>query len=386
MIDELIRQLQSPDPAERRNAIIALANTKDPAALKPLATVYRSDPDPALREMALKAGRYIHQQSEPMQAGPGPSMGAADDSAGASAAQIGGTSEPVSKRKQQIAKGHLDAAVGFHTQGYTARAVESLGKALATDPNLIKSAIASNLAITLTDRPLKDAIPILTQPKLREAFVDRLGGKAKLSAQQHGKGAETATWNNVLVDVFLYWLVLSLSTVAILLFSLQMLDDMLADMPSSTGDATFDAEEVDVFSLESLLVMIPSAMFSSAYSVVGLMVMGFAIHMVAMNVMNGRGTLVFLYRKIVPIMTIAALLMAGFFVVLSLAGSWEAVSLYFGTGMLVGFVVFFLVMSAQVGEVYDFGFTGGCGAIILGIIVLIFMLGCGWCGLIELLA
>ena len=68
MIDQWIQQLKSPDPEQRRQAIVALANTRDPAALAPLAAIYRGDPEPALREMALKAGRYIRQESQKSEA------------------------------------------------------------------------------------------------------------------------------------------------------------------------------------------------------------------------------------------------------------------------------------------------------------------------------
>src|SRR5215467_11293209 len=64
MIDEYIRQLQNPDPDVRKRAIMALGKAKAPSALKPLANVVRTDPDPELRELARKAGQYIRQQMQ----------------------------------------------------------------------------------------------------------------------------------------------------------------------------------------------------------------------------------------------------------------------------------------------------------------------------------
>ena len=64
MIDQLIQQLHDSDPNARRQAIIALGKSKDPAVLKPLAEVVRGDPVPALRELARKAGQYIRQQMQ----------------------------------------------------------------------------------------------------------------------------------------------------------------------------------------------------------------------------------------------------------------------------------------------------------------------------------
>ena len=64
MINELIRQLQNPDPDIRRKAIIAIGKSKDATALQALIAVVKGDPDPELRDLARKAGLYIRQQSK----------------------------------------------------------------------------------------------------------------------------------------------------------------------------------------------------------------------------------------------------------------------------------------------------------------------------------
>lgn len=64
MIDELIQQLDDVSPVRRKDAVIALGKSRDMAALRPLAKVYRTDPDPEVRELARKAGIYIRQQNE----------------------------------------------------------------------------------------------------------------------------------------------------------------------------------------------------------------------------------------------------------------------------------------------------------------------------------
>ncbi len=61
MIDDLIDQLNDANPEVRRRAVIALGRTKDMTALRPLAEVFRTDPDPELRELARKAGVYIRR-------------------------------------------------------------------------------------------------------------------------------------------------------------------------------------------------------------------------------------------------------------------------------------------------------------------------------------
>jgi hypothetical protein len=61
VIEQYVQQLRSVSVDQRRAAIIALARAGDAGALSALAHVYRTDPDPALRELALKAGRHIQR-------------------------------------------------------------------------------------------------------------------------------------------------------------------------------------------------------------------------------------------------------------------------------------------------------------------------------------
>lgn len=63
MSDEIKRLLNSPDAADRKEAIRRLAQSLDPSALPYLSAVYRTDPDEEIRQLALKAGRYIKQNS-----------------------------------------------------------------------------------------------------------------------------------------------------------------------------------------------------------------------------------------------------------------------------------------------------------------------------------
>src|SRR5689334_11313056 len=59
MIDLYIEQLNSDDPVQRRQAIIELGKSGDERSLRPLANVIKTDPDPVLRELALRAGKHI---------------------------------------------------------------------------------------------------------------------------------------------------------------------------------------------------------------------------------------------------------------------------------------------------------------------------------------
>jgi tetratricopeptide (TPR) repeat protein len=371
MLEDTIPQLHSSDPGQRRAAIIALANSRDPAALKPLATVYRTDPDPELRELALKAGRYIRQSASedapPAQTSAGMPV-QADGAVAADlnvAAQAVPPKQAVSARDAELAKNYLDAATTYHIEGDKARAIENLGKALSLNPDLRKDSFTANLIMMLTGRSVQDAMPILIHPDRRAELIASLGGKRKLRKQQsHGKDADKATWDNVMMDLGMYWLVVTLSLMAIFVAVMKPIRDMVNAMPTATNadlDALFGA---------SVIGLVMLAVIYGISSALSLLVQGAAIHAAATYILAGDGTLVYLYKRLVPFMTAAALVFAGLFVCLALFGSvtefWCLVPMILSGGT----VVMVYYMSRLIGEVYNFGAGSGCGAILIGGVLL----------------
>ncbi len=81
MAGSIQNQLKSSDPTVRRQAIVKLGKSLDERALPLLAGVYRSDPDPELRELALKAGKHIrkHLAAQPAKQGRLQAASDADD-------------------------------------------------------------------------------------------------------------------------------------------------------------------------------------------------------------------------------------------------------------------------------------------------------------------
>jgi hypothetical protein len=359
MPDDLIQQLQDPDPAVRRQAIIALANSHNLAALQPLAAVYRGDPDPALRELALKAGRYLKQHGQPP-----PDSG-------------DGTQEKqsVSDRERRMAKGHLDAAANFYTDGDRARAVENLGKALVINPALAKDRFAINLITMTTGLAVADAMPILTHPDRRAALIEQIGGKRKLKrTQAHGKGAESATWDNVLMDFGIYWVVNAIVMAGIFILTIDTLRDLVEGMPTTaSGGTTIDW---DALWTASVAAMVLFALAYSAGNVIQLAIQGAAIHTAAIYVFAGNGTLAYLYRRLVPFQTIVVFAFGAIFVLLAISGSSMGLWFMLPLVMMGGAVVVIYLLSKLVGEVYGMGAGSGCGAILVGGILLA-ALSCG---------
>lgn len=352
MTDEIIHQLHSLDPAERRQAIIRLANDRNPESLPLLASVYRSDPVPELRDLALKAGRYIRSSANA--ALPKPGSSPAPDS-----------SQAVSKRDAELAQNYLDAAIGYHAHGDTARTIENLGKAINLNPALQKETVFVNLASLAMNMPVAWAAPILMHPDRRAEYIAQIGGKRKLKRRQHGKGAEKATWDNVLIDFILFAVVLALASMAFLIFSLDAIEDMF-DMASTPVTAS----QLDTLYSASLAFLLIFAIFNAVFSALSLAMQGAAVHFAATTFFGGDGTLAYLYRRMVPFQTYVVLGASAAIIALTLFGSTGALLLLLPIAATVGMVVYYFALSSLIGEVYSFGAGAGCGALILGSILL----------------
>lgn len=353
MTDEIIHQLHSLDPAERRQAIIRLANDRNPESLPLLASVYRSDPVPELRDLALKAGRYIRDLASATPPKPG-------------SAPVPDSSQAVSKRDAELAQNYLDAAISCYAHGDTARTIENLGKAISLNPALQKETVVANLASLSMNMPVAWAVPILMHPDRRAEYIAQIGGKRKLKRrQQHGKDAEKATWNNVLIDFILFAVTLALASMAFLIFSLDAIEDMF-DMASTPVTAS----QLDTLYSASLAFLLIFAIFNAIFSALSLAMQGAAIHFAATTFFGGDGTLAYLYRRMVPFQTYVVLGASAAIIALTLFGSTGALLLLLPLAATVGMVAYYFALSSLIGEVYNFGAGAGCGALILGSILL----------------
>ena len=358
MIDSLLQDIQSPDPQVRGEAIIRLANLRDPGLLPTLAQIHRTDPDPRLRELALKAGRYI-QLSAPT----GTASALAESAAGAQPA--------VSPEVRQRARGLLDAAAGYHVEGQHGRAIESLGRALDTDPALATDTFASNLAIAVSGLPRDEAIAAVRDRSHRAALIAQAGGKKKLRvAAPDDADTASATWGNVTIDVLLYALISALSTAAIFVLTLSTIVDLFESLPPSATTGSLTTAELDMLTNTSLGILIPFALISGLYAAVGVLIQGAAIHFAAITFFGGAASLVYFYRRFIPFQTVVTLAYAAIFIVAGLLGSGMEFWLIIGATGFIGSIVVLFMLSSLLGKVYSFGSGAGCGAILLGGLVL----------------
>lgn len=218
MIDQYLRQLNSNDPAERREAIIALGKSRDERALRPLSNVIKTDPDDSLRALALKAGRHIRgldtritlpapgeQPASPRSRKPSNSANLVftelPDIDAPAIQPLPGTLTPAfsevpsgaiekprrvpSAQDKKLAKGKLDQAIGYKMQGSNEKARASLLEALRRDPDLASDVVALNLAANVGDiKTPQEAMDVLV--KEVERLPPLKGGIAGIAGNLFG--------------------------------------------------------------------------------------------------------------------------------------------------------------------------------------------------------
>ncbi|PJF32185.1 MAG: hypothetical protein CUN51_00725 [Candidatus Thermofonsia Clade 1 bacterium] len=219
MVEQYLEQLNSLDAAQRREAIIQLGKLGDPRALPHLAQRYKVEPDAALRNLILKAGKHIQQAtverqqrsqipvsvpasapSVPVQPArspledlpdPEPELFETLPNERPSRSAIAVIEKPeralkpalepqpkrVTERDRQRAKEFLDRAYGYRANGEMARATLMLAQALRTDPDLKHQPGVEGLALDLVGGDGKNSIGLVLeaaqQVKIKAPAFDR---------------------------------------------------------------------------------------------------------------------------------------------------------------------------------------------------------------------
>jgi len=167
VFDDYLHQLRNPDPQTRRQAIIGVANSTDPRAVKLLQKVAETDPVPELRELAKKAEQHVLKKQ------------AAGAAGGASPAQYPASTSaltphssevlPAMADNTELARSQLNNAYGSKVNGDKAAAAAELMHALELDPGLANDSQVQQLASELSGQPPEKAIAWM-QGRLKEGL------------------------------------------------------------------------------------------------------------------------------------------------------------------------------------------------------------------------
>ncbi len=405
MIDDLIQQLQDSDAEVRGKAILALGRSKDPAALRPLAQIVRGDPDPALRELARKAGQYIRQQnsnppsetpverpSQPrrpihllaeLEARQQETEGrqeepeAAPEPTSNKLVPVKGREYKVSPRDVTRAREYTDAALSLNIGGDNAKAMKSLTEGLSLNPNLINDAFFTNVAAAVTGLDNDAAVQMIIDRDQRKQFTSAAEqAKKDRRVEQHLSEAKQSSWGDVWWELGIYSLVIIIGPILATLVSAEMAKQFIASIPPKSADISAQIQTAST-SLASIsfLSLLPVGIVSGLIGVGSLLFQTVLIHYLSKS-LGGTGTwrhliqvLLSFYNKWFPILffigyiTIAVAFVSYFSpIVLCLVIALVILSLYV-SGQT----------SSKIGVAYDFGAAKGCMALI-GSFLVVFVL------------
>jgi len=399
MIDELILQLGDSDPARRRQAIIALGKTKNMAALRPLARVFRSDSDLELRELARKAGVYIRQQNELLNV-PSPeesdmyaTLRGLERSASytqrrlrqleeekqaqveaappvvdpaASRRPIRGREYRVPDDAKERAKKYVDSALTDNARGNDAAAMKSLTQAISLNPNLVNDAYFNSVASAVTQLDGDAALDLIIDKGQRKQFEAAAKGATKQAKiDKHMEVADKTSWTDVIWEGVIYTLITMFGPVLGTLVTMQLSLNFFSTLSAETLEAlpsTVTGIQDSVLLLSGA-TLIPVGFISAIIGVGGLLLQLVLVHFLATMLFGGHGTirhllttLLSFYNKWFPRLFLLSYISTGVFFVS--AGSPITACVVI---ILVGMALYVLGnTSSKIGEAYDFGGARGC--------------------------
>lgn len=149
----IFKSLRSSDPEERKKGIKALARTGEREALRYLATIYKEDPDPEVRQLALDGGKHVKRL---LVQGDWVGEGVKNPTQ-----EMKAVKSSVPEKDQKLSKKYMDDALEFVVNEDYERAENLAKKAFALNPDLKHDPYYSGLASEVMGMPTEEAIATL---------------------------------------------------------------------------------------------------------------------------------------------------------------------------------------------------------------------------------
>jgi HEAT repeat protein len=157
MNDEIFQLLRSKNPDDRKQAIRELAQLRDREVLRYLATVYKEDPDAEVRDMAIRAGKYVKKQLEAGEWTTDPVSSTANAPAKTSSPARTSTDDPNATRARAL----MDKAMDESVRGNYDSARKQAEQAFALYPALRHDSYYTSLASEVMGMPVEEAVAAL---------------------------------------------------------------------------------------------------------------------------------------------------------------------------------------------------------------------------------
>ncbi|MAU10110.1 MAG: hypothetical protein CL607_09835 [Anaerolineaceae bacterium] len=409
MYDDILELLHSSDPKDRIRAIKEIARTEDPSLLTQLALIHKNDHDPEVREMALKAGRYIRSKQQKVAPFVIDDATVGDARLGAdgpeyemtdAAASIGDLTrkkkknkrmEPVSAAAEKRAKGLVDRAMNFSMSGKNDMAAAELRKALHINPNLANDEYTTTLAAEVMGLPKDEAIDELMYSAANDVADDGI------------------TWETALADLATYGLVIAIIVFVGGLLISRLFGDMLINMMNiymQDSSSYYDMQTVEDMKLlfnqvsnPSIPGLLLSGLSTGVFSIIGILFWYGVVHFVSTNFMSGMGSFRKLIHKMTPFLSIINFVQAlvlGVMFFFLMRGMSDLVSTVDGSFdqqiaversledalnvmQLISWIFSIVVLifySKILGETYEFGAGKGCVSLFISSIMMV-VVACG---------
>lgn len=398
-LEHIIRELDNRDPSARINAIKKLAQTKDPAALKPLAAIFRSDPDPDVRETARKAGLYIRKFTDENSGGgaaAATSTAAASDGRGGAAVQAPPPPKEVtiSPVQEKRAKDALEAAMDYYMRGEGDKALKQLRKAFELNPKLRSDAYSIGLAAQITGQSGQMAVNAVMGGVIPQAELPDVDHRGRPMKKEKKEVVESdwfgaGIWMSILGASLIFGPIIVIAVLLYIMLSLMAGFGLAGDV---------SVEQVQAGLGEMVVSIIPTFLMLGGLALVGIFGQITFTHFSARFLFGGQGKFSTVTYKLAKFLTV--LLLACLIAILAgtiMTPFWPAILTAFTatTALLLMLavhypfflitVVFFLGVAAQsVGVSSDLGgadlFLASIDPIAMLLFIAAFMLQAAWVG------
>jgi hypothetical protein len=274
MDSQITLLLESARPQDRKKAIEMLAKLGDPEAFRILARVYKTDPDPDIRDLAVKAGKEIKRatstqevsrippQSSTQEVSRVPHQKITQERSGLNAVPPPRFNYPqaekrveeiqpvfVSPGKQSQAQQQLQTALDLSRGGQKGKAIDHLIKAFKTNPNYRLESYPLNTAANITGLSKADFLEGLEDETRLHSLVrqapqpEKKKNKSKNTPSWRTKDElGEATWTTILIDLAIYFVVVNVVGLIMLFIAARMYQSAAAMM--AQGCDRCSAEEI----------------------------------------------------------------------------------------------------------------------------------------------
>lgn len=354
----VLKLLKHNDPQQRRKAIIALADSRDKDALKPLDEVAKNDPEPKLRDLATRAQLHLKEHMEKVverEAHP--------------EAEV---EVKVSERDMARAKGYMEETMSMMMAQDNAKAAKALMNALKANPNLKTDSYFLSLVNSVTGKPGEEGMAIMRSGEARgELMATAKQNKLQKRKTEHRATADEIGWSAAWFDLAVFAMVVAVITFFAPFVFTQLINNGLAyqsglsaeklkeetvKLPPSLSETTAGIQAAGAVALLGV------AVGSGVGAAIGIVLFGVVVHLVATKLFGGNGTLPYMLSQLIPFysMVIPVFFIWWCVIMVLISVGAGLIGVLCAPIMALAQLVVYFKAAGRVGNAYDFGALKGC--------------------------